>query len=211
MAKLAHLGIPSYLGKEQSFIKGEENPMLWYVLQTRTGKEEQLAELVQRMVPENLYGECFVIYQEQLWRRQKRNFVQIKRAFPGYVFITSNEPEALFFCLKQVPAMAKMIMDDDFSFLFVEREEAEFLEQIMDENHVIGLSYMQTDGKGKIQQVSGPLETCLNRIVKCRYGRRHVLVRLKLLGKEKMVLLGIIFKEDMDRMTPMLGNGFDEM
>lgn len=173
--------------------------MLWYVLQTRTGEEEKLVGLIRRMVPGNLYGECFVIYQEQLWRRQEKNLVQVKRAFPGYVFITSKEPEALFFYLKQVPAMSKMMADDTYSFLFVEREEEEFLKQIMDENHVIGLSYLETDRKGKIRQVSGPLENCVSQIERCRLGKRHVLVRLKLLGKEKTVLLGIVLDEDICR------------
>lgn len=173
--------------------------MLWYVLQTRTGEEEKLVGLIRKMVPGNLYGECFVIYQEQLWRRQEKNLVQVKRAFPGYVFITSKEPEALFFYLKQVPAMSKMMADDTYSFLFVEREEEEFLKQIMDENHVIGLSYLETDRKGKICQVSGPLENCVSQIERCRLGKRHVLVRLKLLGKEKTVLLGIVLDEDICR------------
>ena len=75
--------------------------MLWYVLQTRTGEEEKLAGMIRALVPGNLYGECFVMYQEQLWRRQQQNFVHVKRVFPGYVFITSKEPEALFFCLKK--------------------------------------------------------------------------------------------------------------
>ena len=91
--------------------------MLWYVLQTRTGEEEKLTGLIRRMVPRELYKECFVVYQEQLWRRQQKNFVHVKRAFPGYVFIISKEPEALFFCLKKVPAMAKMMADEDFFFL----------------------------------------------------------------------------------------------
>ncbi len=173
--------------------------MLWYVLQTRTGEEEKLVGLIRRMVPGNLYGECFVIYQEQLWRRQEKNLVQVKRAFPGYVFITSKEPEALFFYLKQVPAMSKMMADDTYSFLFVEREEEEFLKQIMDENHIIGLSYLETDRKGKIRRVSGPLENCVSQIERCRLGKRHVLVRLKLLGKEKTVLLGIVLDEDICR------------
>ena len=173
--------------------------MLWYVLQTRTGEEEKLAGLVHRMIPKELYGECFVIYQEQLWRRQQQNFIHVKRAFPGYVFITSREPKALFFCLKKVPVMAKMMANDECFFLSVEKEEVEFLQRIMNRNHVIGLSYLLTDGKGKILQVSGPLEVCVPQIVKCRYGKRNVLVRLKLLGKEKTVLLGIVLKEDLEQ------------
>ena len=56
--------------------------MLWYVLQTKTGGEEKLVEMIHRMVPADLYGECFVIYHEQLWRRQQQTFIHVKRAFP---------------------------------------------------------------------------------------------------------------------------------
>lgn len=170
--------------------------MLWYVLQTRTGEEEKLVGLIHRIVPKDLYEECFVVYQEQLWRRQQQNFVHVKRAFPGYVFITSREPKALFFCLKQVPAMSKMMADDDFVFLSVERDESEFLEKLMNEDHVIRLSYMSTDGEGTILHVSGPLEVCVPQIMQCRFGKRYVLVKLKLLGEEKTVLLGIVLDED---------------
>ena len=170
--------------------------MSWYVLQTRAGQEEKLAELISKMIPRGLYGECFVVYQEQLWRRKQQSFVHVKRAFPGYVFITSREPEALFFCLKQVPVMARMMVDEDRFFLSVEEDEAEFLEQIMNRDHVIGLSYLSTDGRGNILQVSGPLEKCIDEVEKYRFGKRHVLVRVKLHGEEKTVLFGIVLDED---------------
>ena len=173
--------------------------MQWYVLQTRTGEEEKVTGLIRKIVPSHLYEECFVVYHEQLWRRQQENFVHVKRAFPGYVFITSREPEALFFCLKQVPAMSKMMADEEFFFLTVEREEAEFLKNIMNEDHVICLSYLSTDGKGNIRQISGPLKACASGIVRYRFGKRHVLVRLRILGEEKTVLLGIVLDEDIRR------------
>lgn len=170
--------------------------MRWYVLQTTVGEEENLVEMIQRMVPENRYGECFVVYHEQLWRRKQKNFVHVKRAFPGYVFITSNEPEALFFCLKKLPAMAKLMADEESFFLSLDPEEAAFLEQITDEHHVIRLSYLETDGKGTIGQVSEPLKTCVSQIVRCKFGKRYVIVRMKLLGREKDMLLGIVLNED---------------
>lgn len=182
--------------------------MSWYVLQTRTGDEERLVEMIHKVIPENLYEECFVIYHEQLWRRQKENFIQVKQAFPGYVFIACRKPEALFFCLKQLPMMAKMMADDTSSFLSLESEEAVFLAQIMDERHIIRLSYLETDGEGKILQVAGPLASCASQIACCKFGKRYVLVRLRLLGKEKEVLLGIILKEDIEKGGKYLCNGF---
>lgn len=170
--------------------------MRWYVLQTKTGEEEKLVLLIRKIVPHHLYNECFVVYQEQLWRRQGQNFVHVRRAFPGYVFITATDPEPLFICLKQVPAMSKMIADGNYFFLPLEPGEADFLGQIMNDNHVVSLSYLSTDGRGNILQVSGPLAFCVSQIVRIRFGKRHVLVRLKLLGEEKTILLGIVLSED---------------
>lgn len=103
------------------------------------------------------------------------------------------------FCLKKLPAMAKMMADEEYFFLSLDPEEAAFLQKMMNEQHVIGLSYLETDGEGKIIQVSGPLSSCVSRIVRCRFGKRYAIVRLHLLGKEKEVLLGIILKEDICR------------
>ena len=170
--------------------------MLWYVLQTKTGGEEKLVEMIHRMVPADLYGECFVIYHEQLWRRQQQTFIHVKRAFPGYVFITSREPEALFFCLKKLPAMTKMMVDEEKFFLSLELQESAFLQRMTNKQHVIGLSYLETNGEGNILQVLGPLRSCVSEIVRLRFGKRYVIVRIKLLGEEKEILLGIMLKED---------------
>lgn len=171
--------------------------MQWYVLQTRTGEEEKLVEMIRRVVPRGLYEKCFVIYHEQLWRRQQKNYVQVRRAFPGYVFITSREPGALFFYLKQLPAMVKMMARDDDFFLPVEAEEKAFLMKIMNENHVIGLSCLETDGKGHILFAAGPIKSCISRIVRLRFGKRYAVVRQRLLGREKEILFGIVLKEDL--------------
>ena len=57
--------------------------MQWYVLQTRTGEEEKLVDLVHKLVPDYLYGTCFVVRQEQLWRRRQHNLIHVKYTFPG--------------------------------------------------------------------------------------------------------------------------------
>ncbi len=173
--------------------------MHWYVLQTKTGGEEKLTGLIRKIIPAGLYGTCFVVYFEQFWRRQQQSMVHIQRAFPGYVFVTTDQPEQLYLSLKQVPAMSKIVADDNLFFLALEKAEAEFLQNIMDERHVIGLSYLATDGHGQIQQVTGPLSRCLPQVVRYNYKKRNVMVRLRLAGAEKQVMLGIVLKEDIRR------------
>ncbi len=139
----------------------------WYIIQTYTGQEEKLVRMVRRVVPREFYDDCFVIYHEQLWRRHQENQIHIRRVFPGYVFITSGDPEGLFLCLKNVPAMSKLLADgipadNGLTFLPMYPDEAAFLSSLLDEDHIIRLSYVATDGKDHATYISGPLELCVS-------------------------------------------------
>ena len=177
--------------------------MLWYVIQTYTGREEKLLCMLRRMVPRRLYGDCFVAYHEQLRHRQQENQIHIERIFPGYVFITSDVPDELFLFLKNVPAMSKMISDGEFYFLPLDPVEAHFLEEIMDGDHVIRLSYVATDGRDHVTYVTGPLEAALKeeekRVTGYHFRLRYARVRLALAGEEKEVRMGIILDNDVRR------------
>ncbi len=173
--------------------------MPWYVIQTYTGKEEKLVEMIRRMIPGVLYQDCFVTYHEQLMKRQQENRVYIEREFPGYVFIITSAPEQLFPCLKKIPAMSKMISDGDYFFLPLDPKESAFLEHILDEHHIVRLSYVSTDGQDHILYTSGPIEAGLSRIVSCNFRKRYAIVRVTLSGEEKNVRLGIILNDDIRR------------
>ncbi len=156
----------------------------WYIMQTYTGQEEKLVEMVRRVVPREFYDDCFVIYHEQLWKRHQENQIHIRRVFPGYVFITSGDPEGLFLCLKKVPAMSKLLADgipadSGLTFLPMYPDEAAFLGSLLDEDHIIRLSYVATDGKDHVTYISGPLKSCVSghskidsseHLDKCRFG-----------------------------------------
>lgn len=169
---------------------------MWYVLQTITGKEQELVQMIHKIVPQEMYEDCFVAYYERIWRRQQQSIVHVERLFPGYVFVLTERPEKLFFQLKRVPAMSKIMIDGDFTFLTLEREEEEFLREMLGPEHIVHLSHVKTDGKGKAVQVSGPLKQYKDRIVKYQFKKRYAIIRLKLIGVEKTAVLGIILDED---------------
>ncbi len=173
--------------------------MAWYVIQTYTGGEEKLVEMVRRIVPTQHYGECFVAYAEQLRHRQQENQIHVLRLFPGYVFISSGDIEQLFRHLKKVPAMTKIMSTDDFAFTPLCDGEAEFLLGIMDADHIVRLSYVATDGRDHVSYLSGPLERCRDQICSYRFRKRYAAVRLLIEGREKEVKLGIILNDDVRR------------
>ena len=45
---------------------------MWYVLQTMTGREEELVHYIEEIVPKELYTDCFVAYYERVWSKSSR-------------------------------------------------------------------------------------------------------------------------------------------
>lgn len=169
---------------------------MWYVLQTITGQEEELVHMIKEVVPTHVYSDCFVAYYERVWRRQQQSIVHVERLFPGYVFIVSDNPNELYLELKRVPAMSKLISAGKFEFLPIEREEEAFFHALLTEERIVRLSYVETDGRGNIYRISGPLKQFADQVVKFQFKKRYAIIRFHMLGMEKTGILGIILRED---------------
>ena len=98
--------------------------MKWYLLKTWEGKEEELVREIRSSVPPSLYEECFVIYQERIWRRKQRSIVHVENLFPGCVFLTCRER----CCFERTEKT-----DSLFSILPMMEEDVNFLEKISGE------------------------------------------------------------------------------
>lgn len=175
--------------------------MQWYAIQTYTGKEEQLTEMIRRMVPPECVGECFVPYFEQLHCWHQQNQIRVLRMFPGYVFLSTDDIGNLFQWLKKVPAMTKIMTAGAFEFAPMDDIEAEFLLQMMDHDHIVRLTYAATDGKNHVSYLSGPLEKCRDHIQNYQFRKRFAQVRLRIAGQEKTARVGIILNDDVRRET----------
>ena len=172
---------------------------MWYVLQTITGREEELVYLIRKIVPPAVYEDCFVAYYERIWRKQQQSIVHVERLFPGYVFILSETPQELYQELKRVPAMSRIVADGNFYFLPLEKEEEIFFRDMLAKDHIIHLSYIETNGKGRVYRISGPLKSYADRVQKYQFKKRYAIIRLRLLGVEKTVALGILLNEDIQK------------
>lgn len=170
--------------------------MAWYAIQTYTGKEEQLVEMIYRMLPAGIFSECFVPYFERLRRWHHQNQICILRLFPGYIFISTEDINSVFGLFKKIPAMSKIMSTDDFEFTSIYEEEARFLLEILDSDHIVRLTYVATDGKGSATYMAGPLKECSGRIQAYKFRDRYAQVRLTIAGHEKSVRMGLILDND---------------
>lgn len=171
---------------------------MWYVIQTLTGKEEELVKMIRETVPSELYHDCFVIYYERFWRKQQQSIVHVERLFPGYVFVDTEEAEGVFHYLKKIPMMSNLMRDGEYTFLNIYSDEEEMLRHLLETegNYIIRLSYVEKAASGKIQRIVGPLSFYQDQVERYQFKKRYAIIRISLLGKEQSIILGILLKED---------------
>ena len=70
---------------------------MWYVMQVRTGTEENIRCQCQRLISSDILKRCFIPYYQQKKRFQGKWHIQERILFPGYVFLIvwqKNKPPA---------------------------------------------------------------------------------------------------------------------
>ena len=184
--------------------------MLWYLLKTWEGKEKDLVDEIRRTVPPSVYDECFVIYQERIWRKQQRSVVHVEILFPGSVFLTcedSGKEDFLPRCPEKNPDIGNRMAWGNIAILPMMSKDGEFLEKISGTDHVVRLSYVQKEEGGEIALVSGPLKKCAGQMERIQLKKRYAVVRCRLWGEEQAIVLGIMLREDKGRMFFNAGAG----
>ena len=75
---------------------------MWYVIQVRTGKEEEIRFQCEKLIEKEILEKCFIPHYEQMKRYQGKWHKEQRILFPGYVFRVSDAKERLPFALKRV-------------------------------------------------------------------------------------------------------------
>lgn len=170
---------------------------MWYVIQTITGKEKELVEVIDKILVRRGYDRCFVLQQECVWRLKGQYCIHIEPLFPSYVFVETDIPEEFFYALKQVPKLTKLLGREGI-FDTVKKEEEELLCQLIgsDETYIVRRSLVKVDSDGMIVSAEGALEAFYDRIVQQRLRKRSVIVEIPFLGEIKRIRMGIRLEDD---------------
>lgn len=196
---------------------------MWYVIQTQTGREQELTECIERILKGNGYQACFVIEQECAWRNAGEFLAYQKPLFPSYVIADTDTPEEFFLALKKVPKLSKLLRTD-CEFWEIREEERKLLCQMMEMDTNTAQTQSQTSGvqdnkpngtvlsipastlvrrslvtldkDGNILKSQGPLSFFQDKIVRKRIRKRIVTVEVELLGERRRMELGIRLPED---------------
>lgn len=162
---------------------------MWYVIQTRTGKEELIKADIELRVPKELYEECRIIYYESKRKYEGQWHVEKKTMFPGYIFIITDQVESVFLALKQVKALTKLLGYGN-EIVPISPAEQAFLERISNEEHTVEMSYGIQDGDTIIVK-EGVLKGLESIIRKIDRHKRKALIEVPLLGEVRYVEVGL--------------------
>lgn len=162
---------------------------MWYVMQVRTGTEENIRCQCQRLISSEVLHRCFIPYYQQKKRFQGKWHIQEKILFPGYVFLIAENPEKLINSFKNIIGLTKMIGTGD-EIVPLSQEEVNLLVRMGKENQLVEISFgiIKAD---RLQILSGPLQGMENNIYKIDRHKRVAYVEVEMFGKTVEMKTGL--------------------
>ena len=161
-----------------------------YVIQTITSQEQILVELIQKQISPMFYTEIF-IPKRQMNRRIRGKWQNIlELLFPGYVFIISDNPAALFQELRYIPRLSNLLHAEAFEFIPLKPAEQRFIEKIGQRrgDHIFAISEIELDPKVSYQRgdsvriTSGDLKDFEGYILYLDIHKRKAVIRTEMFG-----------------------------
>ena len=158
----------------------------WYVLHVYTGKENGVANVLSRQLPQ-----CKSMAPRRLMRERKNGIWQnkIRNLFPDYVFIYSKMNAVIYYTLTALPYVIK-ILGSDRGPQPVSEAEINPILRWHGSGDPLGISAMYVEG-GHIQVIEGPLQGMEGQIIKVDARRQRAKVNISLMGQPRVVELAV--------------------
>lgn len=162
---------------------------MWYVIQVRTGSEENIRLQCEANIPQDVMERCFIPYYEER-RRIRGEWMTLKKIlFPGYVFLITEEIDELFYQLKKVIGLTRLLGAGDEIIPLTERER-DFLLRFGGENQIVEMSEGIIE-QSRIRILSGPLMGMEGQIRKIDRHKRKAWLEMEMFGRVQRVEVGL--------------------
>lgn len=155
---------------------------MWYVIQVRTGTEEDIRKQCERLIGPEALERSFIPYCEQMKRYHGEWHKETKILFPGYIFLVSPDKEKLFLQLKKVMGLSKLIGTGDEVVPLTE-EEIHFLLEFGKDDQIVEMSegIIEND---QIIITRGPLKGHEGLIKKIDRHKRKAYLEMDMFGRK---------------------------
>lgn len=177
--------------------------MNWYAIFVETGREEEVQRFIEILFPQ---GEIKTLVPKRklIERRQGKTFEIIKDLIPGYVLTYANMNDELYYQLKALPAVYRVLKDDSQP-IPIRAGEMDMILKLTRHGDVIELSDIYREGD-HITVLDGPLKGMEGIIERFDHRKKRVKVRLEFLGEYKRIDLGANMVQSKDPKA-LIGDG----
>ena len=160
---------------------------MWYVVQVRAGREQFVADCCIR---EAISDEEVFIPKIDYERRTRGNDELITRPmFPGYLFFETKDPEDLFFRLKKVNGMTR-ILETDGEFTPLSEDEEQLFTKLGGKEHLVTVSTGYKQGNNVVI-TDGPLKIFDGKILRIDRRKRTAVIEVALMGEVRQIRVGL--------------------
>lgn len=132
---------------------------------------------------------CFIPYYEEKKKQNGTWNTLQKVLFPGYIFMITEDVEKLFFHLKTIEGMTKLIGTGN-DIIPLTEEEIAFLQRLGGEEQIVSMSEGIIEGT-QVIITSGPLMGMEGLIQKIDRHKRKAWLELELFGRMQQVEVGL--------------------
>jgi transcription termination/antitermination protein NusG len=167
----------------------QQEQLKTYVIQVMGGKEQRVVSFCNALIETEILSECFLPRVKQLRRTEGRWNKVEKLLFPGYVFILSAQPEEVKRELHKVPEMTHLLQDESMIIPLTD-EEAEMLQHLWDNQHVVDTSEGYIIG-GKVVVTDGPMKDMEGLIKRIDRHKRIAEIEVELFHRTVSMKLGL--------------------
>ena len=162
---------------------------MWYVVQVRSGTEENILLQCQRKIPKEILERGFIPYYEEKKRIRGTWTTRKRILFPGYLFVVTDQLDELYRKLKEVSGLTKLIGTGREIVPLTEKEKS-FLLEFGGEEQLVSMSEGVIE-HSMIRITSGPLQGKEGCIRKIDRHRRKAWLELELFGLTQTVQVGL--------------------
>ena len=163
---------------------------MWYVIWALARKEKELINIITDKVPANVYTRVWTPCKKEIRRYSGHQTTVDIILFPGYVFIDTDDPDAVHQYLYRYSSYIRFLKDGE-SYSPVSDHERSIIEHFTGESGTAGIS-MGVISDGRLHILDGPLVGMESQITKIDRHRRKAYVQIdNLLGEDRVLSFGL--------------------
>ena len=168
---------------------------MYYVIQVKTGKEQQAIEDILKNKPDDASFDVFAPYRKSLRKYKGVMREVVERCFPGYIFVETNDVQRLFKQLYFTPGFQKILgrEGDTDNFVPLDKDESRMIDILYSasSNRITEISNIEVREGEMIRVLDGPLSGLETQIKKVDLHKRTVTVEYMLCGRLVTSKVGI--------------------